>query len=481
MDEKPLPVADETPLTDEIMRRPPEAWALVAAGIVWLAGASSAGALAFALAAAPGSLLLASGVSSLLLWSDPRARRIGALGAVLGVLIALPMAFVAGGPLAVLLLALSAAAFAATGTMSLRETAVVPGVAEPAPSLRLSAEIAGDDALLAFFDFALPQSSDAAAQRHVRELAAADELYGAQGWLEKPASFHAAPPPFAAVASSKRRTARVDYEHLRVESGYAPHPEEPGRERWLGYAPCREAHAWLLRHADPARPWLVCIHGYRMGHAALDLVAFRAAELRARFGLNVLLPVLPLHGPRRIGRLSGDGFFGADMLDMVHAEAQAAWDLRRWLGWIRAQSAAPVAAYGLSLGGYNAALLASLDGELAGVVAGIPATDLAALVWQHGPPHVLRTAESRGLERERAERVLSVVSPLALQPLVKPERRWIFAGNADQLVPAAHVQRLVEHWGAPSTVWYDGAHLSFGAHGETAKQLADALRGAGLA
>jgi len=466
---------------EHTLRRPPEAWALLAAGIAWLAAASAAGAFAFAVALLPGSLLLASGVGGLLLWDDPRVRRAGALGAVLGLLLALPMLFVAGVATGLLLFVLAAAAFAAAGMISLRETPGAPGVTQPEPSLRLSAEIAADDAMLALFDFALPQPSDAEAQRHVRELAEADELFAARGWLEKPASFHATPAAFDAVTSEKRRFARTDFEHLRVESGYAPHPDEPGRERWLRYAPTRDAHAWLLRGADPGRPWLVCIHGYRMGHAPIDLTAFRAAQLRDRLGLNVLLPVLPLHGPRRIGRLSGDGFFGADVLDMLHAEAQAMWDLRRWLGWIRAQGGTKIGAYGLSLGGYNAALLAGLDGELACVVAGIPATDLAALVWEHGPAHVLHTAESRGLDRERAERVLRVVSPLALAPLVPAECRWIFAGSADQLVPAAHVQRLVEHWGEPRTHWYEGAHLTFGAHAGVARHLAEALRGAGLA
>jgi dienelactone hydrolase len=465
----------------ETLRRPPEAWALVAAGIVWLAGASAAGALAFALAVVPGALQLASGVAGVLIWDDPRARRAGALGALLGMLLALPLALVGGGALGLLLFVLSLAAFAASGTISLRETPATAGVPEPEPSLRLSAEIAGDDVLLALFDFALPQSTDVEARRHVAELAAAEVLFTAQGWLEKPASFHEAPPPFAAVASERRRFARTDFEHLRVESGYAPHPEEPGRERWLGYAPTRDAHAWLLRAADPTRPWLVCIHGYRMGHARMDLTAFRAVQLRERLDLNLLLPVLPLHGPRRIGRISGDGFFSADMVDMVHAEAQAMWDLRRWLGWIRSQGGARIGAYGLSLGGYNAALLACLDADLSCVVAGIPATDLAALVWQHGPEHILRIAEHRGFDRAQAERVLRVVSPLALAPLVPPERRWIFAGSADQLVPAGHVQRLVQHWGEPRTVWYPGAHLTFGAHAGVARHLAEALRGAGLA
>jgi dienelactone hydrolase len=466
---------------EETLRRPPEAWALVSAGVVWLAGGAAAGALPFALAVVPGALQLASGVAGVLIWDDPRARRAGALGALLGMLLALPLFAVAGAPAALLCFVLSLAAFAAAGVMSLRETPDVAGVPAPEPSPRLSLEIAADDALLAVFDLMLPHSSDAEARRHVAELAAAEALFAAQGWLEKPASFHAAPPPFASVVSARRRAARLDYEHLSAPSEYAPHPEEPGRERWLGYVPTATAHAWLLRHEDPGRPWLVCVHGYRMGHAAMDLPAFRAAGLRDRFGLNVLLPVLPLHGPRRIGRLSGDGFFGADVLDMVHAEAQAMWDLRRWLGWIRAQSGARIGVHGLSLGGYNAALLACLDADLACVVAGIPATDLAALVWRHGPEHILRIAEERGFERDRAERVLRVVSPLALAPLVPAERRWIYAGNADQLVPAEHVQRLAAHWSGSRTLWYEGAHLGFGLHAEPARHLAEALREAGLA
>ncbi len=462
------------------LRRPPEAWALVVAGGAWLAVTGSSGALAFLLGVVPGALLVASGVGALLLWEDVRVRQYGALGAVIGAALSLPMLFLAGGALALLLGLLSAAAFVAAGAIAVRDTGTVEGVPAPASTLRTSAETAGDDALLALFDLALPQPTDAEAERHVNELEEAETLFAARGWLEKPESFHAAPPPFEAVATRPSRSARIDFEHATCRSEYEPHPEEPGRERWLGYAPTRTAHAWVLRHRDASRPWLVCIHGYRMGLPWMDLSAFRAKQLHERLGLNVLLPVLPLHGPRRIGRLSGDGFFGGDIVDMVHAEAQAAWDLRRWLGWIRAQGAARVGAYGLSLGGYNAALLASLDEDLACVVAGIPATDLAELVWEHGPAHILHVAESRGLSRERAERVLRVVSPLALAPRVPHERRFVFGGTSDQLVPPRQVEALARHWERPVMAWYPGAHITFGLHEAVTRQLAEAFRAGGL-
>ncbi|MEN8160851.1 MAG: hypothetical protein ABFS41_12330, partial [Myxococcota bacterium] len=296
------------------LRRPPEAWALAVAGGAWLAVTGSSGALAFALGALPGALLVASGVGALLIWEDVRVRQYGALGAAIGAALCLPLGFLVGGVSTLLLGLLSAVAFVASGAIAVRDATVVGGVPAPAPTLRTSAETAGDDALLALFDFALPQPTDADAARHVQELEEAEVLFAERGWLEKPESYHAAPPPFEAVATQPRRWARIDFEHATCASEYEPHPEEPGRERWLGYAPTRTAHAWLLRHEEAGRPWLVCIHGYRMGMPWMDLSAFRVEQLYEQLGLNVLLPVLPLHGPRRIGRISGDGFFGGDIV-----------------------------------------------------------------------------------------------------------------------------------------------------------------------
>ena len=54
----------------------------------------------------------------------------------------------------------------------------------------------------------------------------------------------------------RRRVRGLDYEHLHFDSGYEPHPDEPGRERWLAYAANRTAHAWVVRHAGGERPWL---------------------------------------------------------------------------------------------------------------------------------------------------------------------------------------------------------------------------------
>jgi dienelactone hydrolase len=309
------------------------------------------------------------------------------------------------------------------------------------------------------------------------ELEAARELFGERGFFEKPESYHATPPALESPSLRKARTRGLAFEHLTFESAYEPHPDEPGAARWLGYAPCRTAHAWVLRHPGATqRPWLVCIHGYQMGSAGIDLLAFRAAQLHHRLGVNLLLPVLPLHGPRKIHRVSGTGFLGAVLMDTVHAVAQGMWDIRRLLSWVRAQGATRVGAYGLSLGGYHTALLACLDEDLACAIPGIPATDLPSLVWRHGPELHVRMVEDLGVLVHDAIEVAQVISPLVLQPRVPKEHRAIFGGIRDQMVPPEQVHALWEHWDRPRVVWYPGGHLTFRAHAPVEQLVRDTLQ-----
>jgi hypothetical protein len=340
--------------------------------------------------------------------------------------------------------------------------------------------VAADEAMLAWMlaGIALPSRDDHV--RIERELSAARDLFELRGWLEKPESYHATPPPLERVALRAAQVRGIDFEHLWFESGYEPHADEPGRERWLSHAANRRAHAWVLRHAGAERPWLLCIHGYVMGSPLLDLSLFPPELFHRRLGFNMLVPTLPLHGRRAIGRRSGEGYLRGDVMDTIHAEAQAIWDLRRLLSWVRAEGGGPVGVYGISLGGYNAALLACLDADLGCAIAGIPVADFARIVFRHAPPLHLRDAIGAGLVDRRLRELERVVSPLALEPRIAPERRWLFAAVADRIVPPDHVRDLWRHWGRPPIAWYQGSHLSFRAHPEVGAFVERALRDSGL-
>ncbi len=298
-------------------------------------------------------------------------------------------------------------------------------------------------------------------RRLAREVSQALSLFSARNWLERPERYHRSPPPPDRVQREDAGWRWARYSHLRFESGFAPHPGEPGRARWLEYRANRTAHAWLLEHRDRPRPWVVCIPGYRMGMPAVDLTGFRARWLHKELGLNVATPVLPFHGPRRVFGRSGDGFLTGNFIDTLHAQTQAVWDVRRLIRWLRARADRPIGVYGISLGAYTAALVSSLEDDLACVIAGIPAADFLRLFRTHLPPLVLRGMERLGLSLERVEQLLRVVSPLALSPRVPRERRFVYAGLADGIAPPDHSRDLWEHWGRPRAEWYQGSHISF--------------------
>jgi dienelactone hydrolase len=236
----------------------------------------------------------------------------------------------------------------------------------------------------------------------------------------------------------------------------------------------------LLRQSDPSRPWLVCVHGYQMGIPRIDLHAFEAERMYRARGLNLLFPVLPLHGPRKVGRRSGDGYMTGDPLETLHAVAQAMWDLRRLLAWIRAQGATRIGVHGLSLGGYHTALLASLEGELACAIPGIPLADVTRAVWRHGPPLQIRYFERQGVVHEEVSEVLRVVSPLSLEPRVPRERRFLYGAIEDRLVPPDQVRDLWRHWERPEICWYAGGHVTFRLHPEVRRFVDGALARSGL-
>ena len=439
-----------------------DAWVPLGAGLLWLWLGTRHGVLGFLLALLPGVLLVCSGGARLLWREDKRILRFVALGAVVGCVLSVPASVLFPLASAVGLLAISAASFVATGRASLRTDPPRRDVPEARRSVQMSARVAIDEAVLAGQDLVRSLPSSAELERIRHEVDAARELFALRGWLADPGAYHREPPPLEVSQLQarwlKRSRRRIVYEALTFESGYEPDAAEPGRDRWLGYSANRMAHAVILRHEGAPRPWLVCVHGYLMGHTGFSFWIFDAIRHHHQLGLNVALPVLPFHGPRRVGRFSGEGFLRGDVLDTVHAEAQTVWDLRRLLGWIRAQGAPAIGVHGVSLGGYNAALLAGIDAELSCVIAGIPPTDLARLVWHHAPPSNVRLIENLGIVHDEVAELYRVVSPCALLPKIPALGRAIYAGIGDRLVPADHPRDLWEHWGRPRILWMQSGH-----------------------
>jgi hypothetical protein len=453
----------------------------VAFGALWLWWAAQAGPLGLLVGGPPGTLLLATGLSNLLWAADSRLFQFMALGALSGVVLALPTAYVFGPAAAAVLLAGSAACFVATGYLAVGQDPVPPGVPEPKMNPGLAARAAEDEASMCGIVLSTwPLSVGPRAARISRELDAALEMFAQRGWLEHPPNYHRTPPPVERMDRGRLHHREQGFEHLRFESLYEPWPGEPGRERWLSYERNATAHAWTLRHPGKPRPWLVCIHGIRMGSPREDLRLFQPEYLHHSLGLNLLLPVLPIHGPRRVGLVSGDRILSGDVMDTLHAGAQAVWDIRRMLLWLREQDALPVGVLGHSLGGYVAALLCALDEGIECVIVGNPAVDPSRLFWGDALSLATRYLKSEGVREEAMGELLRVVSPLAFAPGVPRANRAIFAGVADRVVPAVEASSLWRHWEKPRIAWYQGTHRGFLRAPEGRAVLTDTLRACGL-
>jgi hypothetical protein len=298
------------------------------------------------------------------------------------------------------------------------------------------------------------------------------EFYSSQGWIDDPAGFHLEPPPLVVPNIKAARTFQGDYEHVRFDSRYEPHADDPYRDTWLDYAGNHTAHAWLLRRRDGIdRPWVIAIHGFGMGAPWADLPGLATHWLHQKTDVNVISYVMPLHGPRLDGAHRFE-MFARGIPNIIQTEAQAMWDLRRIVSWIRTQSDQPIGAYGISLGGYTTALLAGLEPELEFAVPGVPATALENLFIRNLP-------EEDGAEKsdfwQIARESLQVVSPLALQPLVPKKGRFIFGGLLDGLIPMSTVRDLWVHWDRPHITWFEGSHISFFLEPPVRKLLLQAL------
>lgn len=345
---------------------------------------------------------------------------------------------------------------------SARSGEVSASVSAPSLSLGFAAGVAMDEALLAMALAPSRYPRRADYSRVAEELAEARRIYSRRGWLAHPAGYHRTPPPLtdADVEYGGGWAIGQSYERITWESRFLPRAGEPGGERWIAYEPNRRAVAALVRAGSEPRPWVIGVHGFCMGYPFMDFAGLHAALLHRRLGFNLALPALPLHGPRKVTRISGEPFLSFDLMNTVHGLAQSVWDIRRLISWVRAQGATSVALYGVSLGAYVVSLLAGIE-EADAVVAGIPVVDFPRLFHEHSPVHIRARAIEHNIMGGTAEDVFTVVSPLRFTPRVPVDRRFVYAGYGDRLAFPDQARQLWEHWGEPPISWYAGNHVGY--------------------
>jgi acetyl esterase/lipase len=165
-----------------------------------------------------------------------------------------------------------------------------------------------------------------------------------------------------------------------------------------------------------------------------------------------------MHGPRNRG---GAGAFpGVDPVANFLGMAQAVWDARLLVSWLRSEGASAVGVFGVSLGGHVAAMLAGLEQGLAAVVAGVPTSDIATMLADTMRAHWGAAALAASHVDEDDFRALSrLVSPLTFAPLLPRERLFVYGAVGDRLITPQQAEALWQHWDRPAILWLQGGHI----------------------
>lgn len=265
------------------------------------------------------------------------------------------------------------------------------------------------------------------------------------------------PAPIVPIERPLRERSEARVTDLCWPSGYRPFLSAYA-DRFLASPANREARARLFLRGSP-RPVAILVHGYFAGHLGVEEWFWPLSGLDA-IGLDAALFVMPFHGKRAEQGRTIPEFPSADPRKTIEGFRQAVHDLRGLIAWLRAQGHPRVGLMGMSLGGYLAALTATIEADLQFLVPVIPLACLADFALERGT--LSADPEQARMEHAALERLYRLVSPLSLPSLVAPERVLLVGARADRITPIAHARRLAAHFGAPIQAWRGGHLLQLG-------------------
>ncbi|MEJ8845808.1 hypothetical protein [Variovorax rhizosphaerae] len=222
------------------------------------------------------------------------------------------------------------------------------------------------------------------------------------------------------------------------------------------------AHAEHWCHGDRPRPTLIVVHGFGADMPWLNAQALSLQTLY-RDGHDILLFTFPHHGPRAECSLpfNGYGVFGNGLLHFNETTLLAIHDLRVFIGHLRARGVERVGVTGISLGGYTAALLASVDDRLDYCIPVVPAVSPidAFLDWQPTGLLLSSLMRSNGVSVADMRGLVAVHNPLSYASPMAGERVLIIGGAGDRVTEPHHVELLHRHWPGSTMHWFAGNHL----------------------
>ncbi len=237
------------------------------------------------------------------------------------------------------------------------------------------------------------------------------------------------------------------------------------------YRSHRDNQTALLRTLNfriKGKPMAILVNGFSSGHHLMERIAWPIREFN-RQGIGVSLFALPFHGPR--GHAFPPEWPQQDTAFTIEGFRQAIWDLQTAIRAMREAGASHVGVVGMSLGGYTAALLATVTSNVDFVLSYIPIASIPDIMHDNdlvpGSGDIQRTLYQGYREQ------LVPITPVCRMPKVESKRVAIISGEFDRLATVNHGKRLADHFGT-ELITFPGGHL---VQNKRAKAFRKALEG----
>lgn len=245
------------------------------------------------------------------------------------------------------------------------------------------------------------------------------------------------------------RGLRDSERRLRIEASYAAAPAENQTmcARWF-------------RHRGAPRPCAVILHGYLGGRLAVEEHMWPVRTL-FDLGMDVVLTVLPMHGVRG-GKASFrlPGFPSVDPRLAVEGFRHLVHDHLSLFDYLLDGRVSALGLMGMSLGGYSAALLSTIDPRVRFSVFYMPLASIADFALRTG--RLVGSEDEQRQQADALERVYGPVSPLTRPSLLPDGRALVVAGEADMITGMPHGEQLARRFGAISSTYIGGHILPLG-------------------
>ncbi len=204
---------------------------------------------------------------------------------------------------------------------------------------------------------------------------------------------------------------------------------------------------------------VILLHGWLATRSQIAFIAGLAAPLR-RAGIEVWVPRLPGHCERTPpGAISGERCLSADLVATGEAMRQAVMETNALANWLR-RRVGVVGLWGVSLGGWIAALSLTTATTIDAAVLWTPVADPHDAMWESPLTAPIRAAlVDAGVDRDLTGEAFRRYSPGHRRLRLPSEDVVLIGAQFDNVVNPESLFELERRWDVP-VQWFPHGHIS---------------------